>query len=400
MIGFVGHVAIDFAPAAADREEHMPADPMVPYCEQLLLDLLNGYRATQLVYVMAKLQLADHIAAGLHDVTSLAAAARADPDCLRRVMRGLVVLGMLREVGSDRFSATRAGRLLSTKGARTLRDTVLRVCETQYPAWGRLLRTVRTGGRAFENTFGVAKYQYLRGHRRHGASYHRDMSRAARRAVAAMLCAYDFSSFQTIVDLGAGEGTLVMAALRRHRHLKAVLFDRPEIVARTRRRLSRIGQGRRCDCRGGNFLNSVPSGGDCYILRWTLHGFDNPDAIRILENCRRAMGPRGRVLVAQVLMPEHAAKAPAAVNMDLSLMMGSGGRERNRREYRELFFAAGLRLRRIVPVAQTGEVLLEGVANDRFAAGPAGRRAAIMPEKAGHRNSLAGRRARGGTAGH
>jgi hypothetical protein len=65
-----------------------------------------------LVYVFAKLGLADLLADGPQASDALAAAADADGPTLRRVLRGMVVIGLLAEAADGRFGLTEMGRLL------------------------------------------------------------------------------------------------------------------------------------------------------------------------------------------------------------------------------------------------------------------------------------------------
>ena len=57
---------------------------------------------------------------------------------------------------------------------------------------------------------------------------------------------------------------------------------------------------------GGDFFEAVPAEGDAYILRQILHDWYNADAVRILEQCRAAMKPSGRVLVVERAMYANA----------------------------------------------------------------------------------------------
>jgi L-alanine-DL-glutamate epimerase-like enolase superfamily enzyme len=79
-----------------------------------------------------------------------------------------------------------------------------------------------------------------------------------------------------------------------------------------------------------------------------IHDWDDDDAIKILDHCRRAMAPDGKVLVVETILPAEDESAFGAL-LDLNMLVMTGGRERTEREFRRLFDAAGLVVTRITP---------------------------------------------------
>jgi len=47
----------------------------------------------------------------------------------------------------------------------------------------------------------------------------------------------------------------------------------------------------------------VPTGGDAYLLKYILHNWDDEHCVRLLTNCRDSMNPKGRILVADSVIP-------------------------------------------------------------------------------------------------
>jgi len=80
--------------------------------ETALLRLAYGAQAAQVVYVAAKLGLADLLKDGAQPATDLAAATDVDASALRNVLRALVSLGVLAEAAGDRFALTETGQYL------------------------------------------------------------------------------------------------------------------------------------------------------------------------------------------------------------------------------------------------------------------------------------------------
>jgi SAM-dependent methyltransferase len=219
---------------------------------------------------------------------------------------------------------------------------------------------VRTGQPAFEHLHGMGVFEYLHQHPQSAEIFDRAMTNLTRRLAPAVVAAYDFGSFGTLVDVGGGQGTLLSAALRAHPKLKGVLYDRAEVLASARRTLAGEGVLERCELVRGDFFASVPEGGDAYLLKDILHDWEDARAVAILKNCARAMKPDSRLLVVERSLPEQNVPGPAKL-VDITMLAVTGGRERSEEEYAELFRKAGLRLTRAVATASEMQ-LFEGAA--------------------------------------
>ena len=106
----------------------------------------------------------------------------------------------------------------------------------------------------------------------------------------------------------------------------------------------------------GNFFDSVPAGADVYVLKKVIHDWDDDRAARILKNCRDAMSPNGKVLIAETLVPPG--DNPDAIKfIDVVMLAITGGKERTEEEYGRLLAKAGLRLDRALPTKAPISVL-------------------------------------------
>ena len=100
------------------------------------------------------------------------------------------------------------------------------------------------------------------------------------------------------------------------------------------------------------------------MLRFILHDWDDADAIRILENCCRAMKAGARLVVIEAFFAEPGEQIPASMIdtqvplFDLHLMLAGNGKERSLAEYRVLFDKVGLRTLKTTPL-DNGYVVVE-----------------------------------------
>ena len=147
---------------------------------------------------------------------------------------------------------------------------------------------------------------------------------------------------ETVVDVGGGNGTLVIELLQRQPQLRGVVFDLPEVAAEAEARGEAAGLSDRCRVVPGSFFDEVPTGGDVYVLAKVLHDWDDAAAIRILTSVRAAAPDHARLLVIDSVVPDGNAPHPSKA-LDLVMLSLVDGRERGEDEWRQLLEVGGFR---------------------------------------------------------
>lgn len=321
----------------------------------ILLNIVRGYRAAQALSVAATLGIADQLAGGPRSVDELAAATGTHAPSLYRLLRALASIGIFAEDGERRFSLTPLAEPLRSDAPRSVRGLVrLLGYPVLFEPWVHLLDSVRTGEPAFVSLHGMGLYAYLAQHSEDAAVFHAGMAATGRHQ--AVIAAYDFGDASVVVDVGGGDGTLLAAILRAYPALRGVLFERPETAAEARERLDREGFAERSQVVGGSFFESVPDGGDLYLLSDVIHNWSDEQVIAILANCRRAMAGHGRLLVIQEVLPAGNEPAPGKF-ADLNMLAVLGGRERTADEHRALLAAGGFALTRIITTRDSYSII-------------------------------------------
>jgi len=313
-----------------------------------LQQMTNGYWATQIIYVAAKLGVADCLQAGPRTIEWLAQSTETHAPSLDRLMRALASLGVFRENDDGEYETTPLGRCLVRGSPGALRARAILNGEEWYTAWGGLIRSVRTGETAFDQVVGMSFFEYLAANAEAEAVFNEAMASSTAGAARAVAAAYDFSGFGTFVDVGGGTGAFLATLLQANPHARGVLFDRSNVVAAARPLITSAGLADRCDAVGGDFFEGVPTDGDVYILSWIIHDWDDGRSITILKNCRRAMTQDARLLLIEQVLPPG--NEPSLSKLyDIHMLVLSGGRERQAQEYRDLLAASDLQLARIIP---------------------------------------------------
>jgi hypothetical protein len=305
--------------------------------------MLSAYWTSQCVIVAAKLRLADHVHGGPKTAEELAKLTDTHAPSLYRMLRALASNGVFAEDGQRRFRQTELSETLRSDVPGTQRPLAILFGDEHYASWGELEYSVRTGKTAFDKVYGKPCFDWLAEHPEQAANFDAAMVAVHGMESAAMCEAYDFSSFGAVVDVGGGNGSLISQVLERFPTVKGVLYDLPHVVERAKPNLPA-----RCAAVGGSFFESVPAGGDAYLMRHIIHDWDEPKCLTILGHVRKVIPPAGKLLVVEGVVPPG--DGPSFTKMlDLNMLLIPGGQERTEEEYRGLFAKAGFRLTRVVP---------------------------------------------------
>ncbi|WP_066367013.1 methyltransferase [Herbidospora mongoliensis] len=281
--------------------------------------------------VAATLRVADLIAAGVMAGPDLAARLGVAEDPLVRVLDHLVTAG---------FLADENGSYALTDDGQWLRDDHPERVRSQIDLTGaigradlcavELLHTVRTGEAAFPQRFGHGFWDDLAANPEVAESFDRSMGAQEVGEVAA---AYDWAALGEVVDVGGGDGTLLIGLLRAHPGLRGTVIDLPAPAAAAAEALRKAGLADRGRVLTGSFFDPLPGGAGGYILSRVIHDWGDADAARILANCARA----GRVIVI-----EETGRGAVNTEMDLRMLAYCLGRERTVEQLVDLARGAGL----------------------------------------------------------
>jgi hypothetical protein len=321
-----------------------------------LLQMMTGYWVSQSIYVAAKLGIADLLGGGPRHHQSLAGATHTHAPSLYRLLRALASVGVFRETEPGCFDLTPTAALLQSTNPESMRALAVMYCEEQYRAWSDMFTSVQTGRTAFERVFGTSYFSHLAQHPESNETFNQAMTAWSAQLDHAVLSAYDFSQFGTVVDIGGGYGRLLTSILHAHPGMRGVLFDQPHVIAGASELLRATGVDARCELVSGDFFAEVPRNGDAYILSQIVHDWDDERCLAILTTCRRAIAPSGRLLVVElVIAPGN--DPDFGKFLDLHMLALVGGRERTQSEYRDLLGEAGFQVTRVVPTAAGASVV-------------------------------------------
>ncbi len=338
------------------------AEPTPPPPHAQLVQMAMAHWVSHVVHAAAKFNVADHLSEGPQDAEALAAITRTHAPSLYRLMRTLASLGILTEDSAHRFALTPLGEALKTGAPGAARATILTVAN---PSWvhgfSELPYSLETGKSGFEKAFGMPIFDWL-GLRPEDASlFSETMVGIHGGEPPAVAAAYDFSGLGTLVDVGGATGDLLTTLLGHHPEARGILYDLPHVVSDAPAFIAARGLTDRVTIEAGSFFDSVPAGGDAYLLSHVIHDWSEEQCLTILRHCRAAMHPESRLLLIEMVLPPGDTPHPGKM-LDMMMLVGPGGQERTAEEYGELLAKAGLQLTRVVPTASPVSVVEARVA--------------------------------------
>lgn len=298
--------------------------------EERIWDALRGALVTRALALAADLRVARTLALGPRSVDELARERGADTDTLSRVLRALASDGIFEESEPGVFRNTAASEVLARDGWDDFAHLF-------GGAWLQAVAALdATGEPSFPRVHGSDFWAWLAAHPNERAAFDRAMAQGWQDRLE-RLETVDWRGDELVVDVGGGNGSLMLALLDRHPRMRGIVFDLPETV-RDEQAL-----GDRLRFVEGSFFESVPHG-DAHLLSTILHDWDDRSARRILDTVRAAAGERLVVLDGVI---ERGNAADGAKWLDLLMLVIAGGRERTEEQWRALLSDAGWRPTRI-----------------------------------------------------
>jgi tRNA A58 N-methylase Trm61 len=320
-----------------------------------LFDLIQSHRVTAVIYVAARLGLAELLRKGPQALGELAKATGADERALGRLLTALATIGICERTAEGSYALTEVGACLDAEAAQSFKSWAIFEAEMLSKSWSGMLESVMTGKTAAELQ-GLANTFELMGRTPEIVDkFNAAMTELTRLVTPDVLRACDFGGIRHLMDVGGGSGELLGAIAQQNRKLRGTVFDLPRCAEAARKHLRQTGVGDRVEFVAGDFFKSVPAIADAIILKSVIHDWNDARSISILRNCQQALPSGGKLLLVERLMPESPGTADgdkAHAMSDLNMLRGPGGCERTEGQYRELLEQSGFDLAAVYPAGR------------------------------------------------
>lgn len=311
---------------------------------QQLREAITGGWRTRLIYEGVRSGLIDALGDEPRSAEALAAELHLHADPVFRVLRALATFGLCEHVSAREFAATSLGSRLRKDAPKSMRGVALH--------WGgRTMASLETVGHTLatgEPGRGNGNFSALVADPVEGDIFYRAMAEQSVPVARALVEAYDFSAFGTVMDVGAGYGAVLTEILRACPSVQGLIYDLEGVAPGARRFIEETGVGDRARFVAGSFFETVPGGADCLVLKFILHDWSDLDITTIMANCRKALPIGGKVVIIEKLLPEIVGPADESVVRSDLVMMPINGKERTLAEYRRIATEGGFAYRRAI----------------------------------------------------
>jgi hypothetical protein len=297
--------------------------------ESDLWDALRGALVTRALGIVSDLGIPQALADGPRPVAELARESGADPDTLHRLLRALASDGIFAEEAPGTFRNTDVSEQLLRSGWGAFAHFF-------GGPWHRAAGALDAAGKAsFPDLYGSDFWAWLAAHPEERARFDVAMEQGKEQRVE-RLERVEWRDGDTVVDVGGGNGSLLVQLIRRRPGLRGVVFDLPETD-----RDEALLRGEGIEFVEGSFFESVPEA-DAYLLSTILHDWPDEQAEAILRTIRTASPSDGRLILLEAVVPEG--NEPGGGKwLDLLMLALFAGRERDEAQWRELLAAGGFK---------------------------------------------------------
>lgn len=304
----------------------------------------------QAAHAAAKLGIADLLERGLRTTAELARELRVNGDALYRTLRALASQGVFVETAPHTFANSQLSQSLRTDVPGSVRPLFIYWgTEFYYRSLGGILHSIETGEPARAKFLGTSEWEYMRNHPELAQVFDNAMTNNSNLTGPGVAAAYDFGAWDSIMDVGGGNGILLSHILHAHKRMRGVLADQAHVLERARQRGYLGGElASRASMQECDFFREVPQGCRAFLMKSVIHDWDDEKSRQILINCRRTIPVNGVLLLVEWSLSEPNLPSTGKM-MDLLMLVLTGGKERTIDEYRQLLASAGFQLRNVAP---------------------------------------------------
>ncbi len=290
-----------------------------------LFDLCAGFVYSQVLVACVRLKLFAQLQDGPLPVATLAARASIPVDAMTALLEAAASLQLLERRGRERYGLGPLGAaMLGNPGiAAMVQHHAALYTDLTDPV--ALLRG-EPGERRLGRYWPYAAEQSPSALTRDAVSPYTALMSASQPMVAEMvLGAYSFARHRSLLDVGGGDGSFLIAAGRQAPKLELKLFDLRAVAAIAREKFSAVPLGSRASAIDGSFLTDpLPKGADVISLIRVVHDHDDDAVLNLFARVREAL-PRDGALVIGEPMSGSSGADPVSAYFSVYLhAMGSG----------------------------------------------------------------------------
>ncbi|MBN9542552.1 MAG: hypothetical protein J0G32_01985 [Alphaproteobacteria bacterium] len=311
-----------------------------------LLSISFSHNIARALHIAAEHKIADKLESEPKLLEELAEELHVNKDVLYRIMKVLVTHDVFDYTEDRKFKINDHSRFLLSSHPHSLRTAIAKEMDLRrWNSLGNLEISLRSGKPSFDMLYEESFYEYLENNSGAKARFDAGMSDYSVGEDIAIAKSFPFNKYDTVIDVGGNQGSLIYQILKNHKKVEGVLFDMPNTIQNPRYLINK-NMEHRYEIIGGDFFEKVPEGGDVYILKRIIHNWDDERAVKILKNCVKNLDRKGRILIVDVIDEDLSpqTKPSPFVDAEISSIVLNRGAERSLTMFEALCKKAGLKI--------------------------------------------------------
>jgi hypothetical protein len=213
----------------------------------------------------------------------------------------------------------------------------------QQASFHNLSECIKNGGDPFTIAHGCDTWEFASENALYNKLFNEGMA-CTQSISMALIAKYEgLKTTESLVNVGGGTGQFLAGIVEQYPNISGVNFDLPHVIA-TAPELPGVTHV------SGDMFKSVPEG-ETILLKWIMHDWPDKECIQILKNCRNAIPKDGKVVIIDVVLQpkEDGSYSEVGLKCDLLMLAHTGGKERNKLEWKTILNEGGFPRYKIIP---------------------------------------------------
>jgi 4-hydroxy-2,2'-bipyrrole-5-carbaldehyde O-methyltransferase len=312
-----------------------------------LLDIFTGFWRAKTLMVGLELNVFSIIDKEEKSVEEIAQECKANPEAIGRLMIALRAMELV-EANEEKYICSPIAQKYLVKGQPEWLGWFSRHMNGfLYPLWGELAKAVRENRNQRITVFGDDRswFDFLYTKDEDVQDFAEFLGIFSKHFAESIVLEFDFSRYQSFLDIGSGVGYLPRAVANKYPDLNIAILELPALAKVVQEKFDKeFDMPGRIKVIAGNMMeNSIPRGEyDLIHMGWTLHDFNPERQIDILTNIYQSLPHGGTFIASETPLNDDRTGPLFTALLSLNMLVSTdGGVESTNNEYIERFKKAG-----------------------------------------------------------
>jgi len=288
-----------------------------------------GFWPSKVVLSAVELQLFTHLAGDSLDGEEIGRRIGLHERAIYDFLDTLVALRLLERDGDGRegrYSNTADTTVFLVKDSPAYIGGILEMSNARlYRFWGDLTEALQTGKPQNEiKHTGKPMFDELYSDPARLEQFMQAMAGISMGNFQALAEKFDFSTYETVCDVGGATGRLSMALATRHPHLRCTSFDLPVVAPIAEKAIAAAGLSERVAVASGDFLTDPLPQTDVITMGLILHDWNLERKMHLIRSAYEALPDGGVFIIIENLIDDARRENAFGLMMSLNMLIEFG----------------------------------------------------------------------------